>query len=86
MVFLRLDGDFVSYTPRDKENLHENLQLVQQGLRVESLELAIRREVRWEARGIITPAVHASPVSKSGGGLVGGGGRPAGFDGVPHLC
>ncbi|XP_032921795.1 paladin [Catharus ustulatus] len=43
VVFLRLEGDFVSYTPRDKENLHENLQ---RGVRAESLELAIRKEIR----------------------------------------
>ncbi|KAM6415534.1 paladin isoform 1-T1 [Rhynochetos jubatus] len=42
VVFLRLEGDFVSYTPRGKENLHENLQ---RGLRAESLELAIRKEI-----------------------------------------
>ncbi|NWV48282.1 PALD protein, partial [Daphoenositta chrysoptera] len=46
VVFLRLEGDFVSYTPRGKENLHENLQRLQQGLRAESLELAIRKEIR----------------------------------------
>uniref|UniRef100_A0A8B9GCB7 Phosphatase domain containing paladin 1 n=1 Tax=Amazona collaria TaxID=241587 RepID=A0A8B9GCB7_9PSIT len=45
VVFLRLEGDFVSYTPRGKENLHENLQCLQQGLRAESLELAIRKEI-----------------------------------------
>uniref|UniRef100_A0A8C0EGN1 Phosphatase domain containing paladin 1 n=1 Tax=Bubo bubo TaxID=30461 RepID=A0A8C0EGN1_BUBBB len=45
VVFLRLEGDFVSYTPRGKENLHENLQRLQQGLRAESLELAIRKEI-----------------------------------------
>uniref|UniRef100_A0A8V5FYL6 Paladin n=1 Tax=Melopsittacus undulatus TaxID=13146 RepID=A0A8V5FYL6_MELUD len=45
VVFLRLEGDFVSYTPRGKENLHENLQRPQQGLRAESLELAIRKEI-----------------------------------------
>ncbi|XP_005430089.1 paladin [Geospiza fortis] len=43
VVFLRLEGDFVSYTPRGKENLHENLQ---RGTRAESLELAIRKEIR----------------------------------------
>ncbi|XP_069720064.1 paladin [Phaenicophaeus curvirostris] len=45
VVFLRLEGDFVSYTPRDKENLHENLQRLQRGMRAESLELAIRKEI-----------------------------------------
>lgn len=47
MVFLRMEGDFVSYTPRGKENLHENLQ---RGLRAETLELAIRKEVRWSGK------------------------------------
>ncbi|XP_029818471.1 paladin [Manacus vitellinus] len=42
VVFLRLEGDFVSYTPRGKENLHENLQ---RGVQAESLELAIRKEI-----------------------------------------
>ncbi|XP_067996434.1 LOW QUALITY PROTEIN: paladin [Melanerpes formicivorus] len=42
VVFLRLEGDFVSYTPRGKENLHENLQ---QGGKAERLELAIRKEI-----------------------------------------
>ena len=51
VVFLRLEGDFVSYTPRGKENLHENLQRLQRGLRAESLELAVRKEVRWDGRG-----------------------------------
>ncbi|NWW17673.1 PALD protein, partial [Falcunculus frontatus] len=46
VVFLRLEGDFVSYTPRGKENLHENLQRLQGGVRAESLELAIRKEIR----------------------------------------
>ncbi|NWX59019.1 PALD protein, partial [Promerops cafer] len=46
VVFLRLEGDFVSYTPRGKENLHENLQRLQRGVRAESLELAIRKEIR----------------------------------------
>ncbi|XP_054493570.2 paladin [Agelaius phoeniceus] len=46
VVFLRLEGDFVSYTPRGKENLHENLQRLQRGARAESLELAIRKEIR----------------------------------------
>ncbi|NWV09682.1 PALD protein, partial [Ptilonorhynchus violaceus] len=45
VVFLRLEGDFVSYTPRGKENLHENLQCLQRGVRAEGLELAIRKEI-----------------------------------------
>lgn len=51
VVFLRLEGDFVSYTPRGKENLHENLQRLQRGARAESLELAIRKEVSWDRNG-----------------------------------
>ncbi|KFU90052.1 Paladin, partial [Chaetura pelagica] len=42
VVFLRVEGDFVSYTPRGKENLHENLR---RGPRAEGLELAIRKEI-----------------------------------------
>ncbi|XP_030797305.1 paladin isoform X4 [Rhinopithecus roxellana] len=45
VLFLRADEDFVSYTPRDKQNLHENLQGLGPGIRVESLELAIRKEI-----------------------------------------
>ncbi|XP_073858005.1 paladin isoform X10 [Macaca fascicularis] len=45
VLFLRADEDFVSYTPRDKQNLHENLQGLGPGVRVESLELAIRKEI-----------------------------------------
>ncbi|KAF6110531.1 phosphatase domain containing paladin 1 [Phyllostomus discolor] len=45
VLFLRADEDFVSYTPRDKQNLHENLQGLGPGVQAESLELAIRREI-----------------------------------------
>lgn len=45
VVFLKLEGDFVPYTPRSKENLHENLHNLEKGIRVENLELAIRKEV-----------------------------------------
>lgn len=45
VVFLRQDSDFVPYTPRGKENLHENLHSLEKGTRVESLELAIRKEL-----------------------------------------
>ncbi|KAM4703626.1 paladin [Rhinophrynus dorsalis] len=45
VVFLRLENDFVPYTPRRKENLHENLHNLEKGLRVENLELAIRKEL-----------------------------------------
>uniref|UniRef100_A0A8C0QE73 Paladin n=1 Tax=Canis lupus familiaris TaxID=9615 RepID=A0A8C0QE73_CANLF len=45
VLFLRADEDFVPYTPRDKQNLHENLQGLGPGIQVESLELAIRKEI-----------------------------------------
>ncbi|MEE6488344.1 hypothetical protein FKM82_015208 [Ascaphus truei] len=45
VVFLRLENDFVPYTPRRKENLHENLHDLEKGTRVENLELAIRQEL-----------------------------------------
>ncbi|NXD14668.1 PALD protein, partial [Nothocercus nigrocapillus] len=45
VVFLRVESDFVPYTPRGKENLHENLHSLQRGIRVENLELAIRKEL-----------------------------------------
>ena len=46
MVFLRAEEDFVSYTPRDKESLHENLRDPSPGVKAENLELAIQKEVR----------------------------------------
>ncbi|XP_041424761.1 paladin isoform X3 [Xenopus laevis] len=45
VLFLRLEDDFVPYTPRRKENLHENLHDLEKGLRAENLELAIRKEL-----------------------------------------
>ncbi|XP_065602070.1 paladin [Cyrtonyx montezumae] len=45
VLFLRVESDFVPYTPRSKENLHENLHGLQRGLRVEDLELTIRKEI-----------------------------------------
>ncbi|XP_030897557.1 paladin isoform X2 [Leptonychotes weddellii] len=45
VLFLRAEEDFVPYTPRDKQNLHENLQGLGPGIRAESLELAIRKEI-----------------------------------------
>lgn len=45
VLFLRVEGDFMAYTPRGKENLHENLRGLHRGLRVEDLELTIRKEV-----------------------------------------
>ena len=46
VLFLRAAEDFVPYTPRDKQNLHENLQGLGPGVPAERLELAIRKEVR----------------------------------------
>ncbi|XP_068403843.1 paladin isoform X1 [Eschrichtius robustus] len=45
VLFLRADEDFVPYTPRDKQSLHENLQGLGPGVQVERLELAIRKEI-----------------------------------------
>ncbi|NXE47896.1 PALD protein, partial [Casuarius casuarius] len=45
VVFLHVESDFVPYTPRGKENLHENLHSLQRGVKVEKLELAIRKEL-----------------------------------------
>ncbi|XP_073773551.1 paladin isoform X1 [Danio rerio] len=45
VVFLHLQEDFLPYTPRRKENLHENLQHLQRGASSEDLELTIRKEL-----------------------------------------
>ncbi|XP_004680862.1 PREDICTED: paladin [Condylura cristata] len=45
VLFLHAEEDFVPYTPRDKQNLRENLQGLGSGGGVESLELAIRKEI-----------------------------------------
>nr|XP_020733064.1 paladin [Odocoileus virginianus texanus]XP_020733065.1 paladin [Odocoileus virginianus texanus]XP_020733066.1 paladin [Odocoileus virginianus texanus]XP_020733068.1 paladin [Odocoileus virginianus texanus]XP_020733069.1 paladin [Odocoileus virginianus texanus] len=45
VLFLRAAEDFVPYTPRDKQNLHENLQGLGPGVPAERLELAIRKEI-----------------------------------------
>ncbi|XP_067224663.1 paladin isoform X1 [Chanodichthys erythropterus] len=45
VVFLRLEGDFLPYTPRRKENLHENLHHLGRELSSENLELSIRKEL-----------------------------------------
>lgn len=45
VLFLRAGEDFVPYTPRDKQNLRENLQGLGPRVRAESLELAIRKEI-----------------------------------------
>lgn len=46
VVFMRSGDDFVPYTPRRKENLHENLQGLSKNIPVENLELNIRKEVK----------------------------------------
>ncbi|XP_076981136.1 paladin isoform X2 [Tamandua tetradactyla] len=45
VLFLRADEDFLPYTPRDKENLQENLQGLGPGVQAESMELSIRKEI-----------------------------------------
>uniref|UniRef100_A0A7N6BVY5 Paladin n=1 Tax=Anabas testudineus TaxID=64144 RepID=A0A7N6BVY5_ANATE len=45
VVFLHKDDDFVPYTPRRKENLHENLHGLEKEELVENLELTIRKEL-----------------------------------------
>lgn len=45
VLFLRAGDDFVSYTPRDKQNLQENVQGLRPGGCVESMELAIQKEI-----------------------------------------
>ncbi|XP_069011490.1 paladin isoform X1 [Embiotoca jacksoni] len=45
VVFLHKDDDFVPYTPRRKENLHENLHGLEKEEMAESLELTIRKEL-----------------------------------------
>uniref|UniRef100_A0A671LSM4 Paladin-like n=1 Tax=Sinocyclocheilus anshuiensis TaxID=1608454 RepID=A0A671LSM4_9TELE len=46
VVFLRLEGDFLPYTPRRKENLHENLHDLGRDACSENLELTIRKELQ----------------------------------------
>lgn len=66
VLFLRAKEDFVPYTPRDKQSLPHNLQGLGPGVPAESLELAIRKEVRpgqrarrssplWGLRQLDTP-------------------------------
>ncbi|KAL7371801.1 hypothetical protein ABVT39_005309 [Epinephelus coioides] len=45
VVFLHKDDNFMPYTPRRKENLHENLHGLEKEELVESLELTIRKEL-----------------------------------------
>lgn len=63
MVFLHKDGDFVPYTPRRKENLHENLHGLEKEMPVESLELTIRKEVT--NTHVVAISVWCSRVSNS---------------------
>ncbi|XP_076961544.1 paladin isoform X2 [Callospermophilus lateralis] len=50
VLFLRAGEDLVSYTPRDKQNLHENLQGLGPGSQAERLELTIQKEIHDFAR------------------------------------
>ncbi|KAG8135321.1 hypothetical protein E2320_008348, partial [Naja naja] len=45
VLFLRMDNDFIPYTPRAKENLKDNLHNLHRGVRVEDLEVSIRKEI-----------------------------------------
>ncbi|XP_007938910.1 paladin [Orycteropus afer afer] len=45
VLFLRVGEDFMPYSPRDKQNLHDNLQGLGPGVRADSLEVAIRKEI-----------------------------------------
>ncbi|XP_077897093.1 paladin isoform X2 [Ictidomys tridecemlineatus] len=50
VLFLRAGEDLVSYTPRDKQNLHENLRGLGPGSQAERLELTIQKEIHDFAR------------------------------------
>ncbi|XP_043912831.1 paladin [Protopterus annectens] len=45
IVFLHMENDFIPYTPRRRENLHENLHNLGKGVKVEKLELTIKKEL-----------------------------------------
>ncbi|KAI2657882.1 Paladin [Labeo rohita] len=45
VVFFHSDGDFIPYTPRGRENLHENLHDLDRELSSEQIELSIRKEL-----------------------------------------
>ncbi|XP_039628731.1 paladin-like [Polypterus senegalus] len=45
ILFLHSENDFVPYTPRRKENLHENLHSLGKDVKVENLEITIRKEL-----------------------------------------
>lgn len=51
VVFFRSDGDFIPYTPRRRENLHENLHDLDSELSAEQIELSIRKEVSYRVSG-----------------------------------
>lgn len=53
VVFLHKEDDYVPYTPRRKENLHENLHDLEKDVMVEGLELTIRKEVTKTHSGYI---------------------------------
>ncbi|XP_076856649.1 paladin [Brachyhypopomus gauderio] len=50
LLFLHLEDDFVPYTPRRQENLHEQLHGLSREPSVENLELSMRRELHDFAR------------------------------------
>ncbi|KAA0718042.1 Paladin [Triplophysa tibetana] len=45
VVFFHLDEDFIPYTPRRRENLHENLHDLDKGLSAVQMELSIQKEL-----------------------------------------
>ncbi|TRY95949.1 hypothetical protein DNTS_001954 [Danionella cerebrum] len=45
VVFFLSDGDFIPYTPRRRENLHENLHNLDKELSTEQIELSIQKEL-----------------------------------------
>lgn len=49
VLFLRMDNDFIPFTPRAKENLKENLHNLHTGVKVEDLEVSIRKEVIFQS-------------------------------------
>jgi len=53
VVFFRSDGDFIPYTPRRRENLHENLHDLDRELNAEQIELSIRKEVSYRAEQVV---------------------------------
>ncbi len=53
VVFFRSDGDFIPYTPRGRENLHENVHDLDRELSAEQIELSIRKEVWYRAEQVL---------------------------------